>query len=98
MYSTRGVDFHFQAEASLVLLRVDEDVASSRDHARLSERAVARQRRVAGRYSTAGGSRGSRACEENGVLAACTVCSQIEDSVALFTCVACGEELPSYQP
>ena len=47
MYSTRGVDFHFYAEASLVLLRVDEDVASSRDIARLSERAVARQRSVA---------------------------------------------------
>src|SRR5207249_11620080 len=44
MYSTRGVDFHFYAEASLVLLRVDEDVASSRDIARLSEWAVARQR------------------------------------------------------
>src|SRR2546427_7519595 len=44
MYSTRGVNFHLYAEASLVLLRVDEDVASSRDHARLSERTVTRQR------------------------------------------------------
>src|SRR5439155_4735683 len=44
MYSTRGVDFHFYAEASLVLLCVYEDVASSRDQARLSKRAVARQR------------------------------------------------------
>src|SRR5207245_493906 len=44
VYSTRGVNFHFYAEASLVLLRVYENVASSRDHARLSERTVTRQR------------------------------------------------------
>src|SRR5207253_4616211 len=180
MYSTRGVDFHFYAEASLILLCVDEDVASSRDQARLSKRAVARQRSraqdvvdgpcgvsvrqdgtgvgdregercdavksvalnraseiaqrdgyrnragrrvncsclrelrwvfddltvlwgggdaaVAWRYSTARSRRGSCACEEDRILAGCAVCSEIEDSVAFFTCVACGEELPSYEP
>ena len=180
MNSPCGVDPYFQAEASLVLLWVDEDGASSRNFTRGSERAVARQRRlpedivkgpcrvsvcqdwigvsvregeccdaeqriagkrasevaqwrgyrdrasravsrsclenlrwvlddltvlwrgrdtaVAWRYSSAGGGRGSRASEEDRGLAGRAVGAKIEDSVALFTCVACGEELPSYKP
>src|SRR5438034_5942642 len=180
MNSPCGVDPYFQAEATLVLLWVDEDVASSRDFAGGSEGAVARQRslsenvvegpcgvairqdwigvsvregeccdaeqRIAGKrasevaqwdgyrdrasravnrsclenlrwvlhdltvlwrgrdaavawmYCGSGSSRGYRASVEARGLAGCAVGSKVEGSVAFFTCVARGEELPSYNP